>query len=460
MAVSKEFMSNLKKWQDWETRVNNMETFTIPNHYKAKSANGKYERFTGYLKEWTFGVMAEIKANASSDSLLNFEVKHNNMDDFWNHALSIANGNKNIKNDLPKLQFATEENKRVIYDNFLPAYRALKERFEKRSVFQWIFNHSQYVAERDSIKALESVITTLTGEGKYGLENELKMYQDHMPTSDTEKAIEHETARIAKEKGDFHVNNTKAEKSLSDTLKKEETQSTVENIKVDYKKPTKSEDFLEIGYIPDIQNIEQEWELMKPLYEAVENKELLIEDTPQNKAAKEILDENYIRLTTVQSELKQQNGVQRANDFLNGAKSRYLSIDANMTKNFAGYVPPKVSVGKINEYMDMSNEELEKNIDELDMMLASEQQSKFEEYMNMDDEDLERELDNLDMEMAGKQNTTGDNTDISDDELDELLGVTNKKEKISVVEGALIDKSELSKPVASKNNIAKEKSLK
>jgi hypothetical protein len=178
-----------------------------------------------------------------------------------------------------------------------------------------------------------------------------------------------------------------------------------------------------------------------------------------NKAAKEILDENYIRLTTVQSELKQQNGVQRANDFLNGAKSRYLSIDANMTKNFAGYVPPKVSVGKINEYMDMSNEELEKNIDELDMMLASEQQSKFEEYMNMDDEDLERELDKLDMEMAGKQNTTGDNTDISDDELDELLGVTNKKEKISVVEGALIDKVELSKPVASKNNIAKEKSL-
>lgn len=117
-----------------------------------------------------------------------------------------------------------------------------------------------------------------------------------------------------------------------------------DKIKLNYDtRPTKSEDFLKIGYIPDVNNIEHEWELIKPLHDAVENNELLTERTLANVTAKEILFMNYGRLSEVKNIALQENGIQKATEYINSMKNIYLKIDTNLATHNLGYVPPKIS---------------------------------------------------------------------------------------------------------------------
>ena len=58
----------------------------------------------------------------------------------------------------------------------MPLYRALREDYKGRSIFQWIFNHEKYVAVRDSYRAVERLIKNLTGDSQAVLDAE---YNDH-----------------------------------------------------------------------------------------------------------------------------------------------------------------------------------------------------------------------------------------------------------------------------------------
>ena len=100
--------------------------------------------------------------------------------------MDVGKGKK-VKNELTKIESHSNINRDTVYGVFMPAYRAIKERFDKRSIFQWIFNHEQYVAERDSIKALSAIMTTLTGDTMEQLDAALKENQNVMPSSDKEK---------------------------------------------------------------------------------------------------------------------------------------------------------------------------------------------------------------------------------------------------------------------------------
>ena len=117
-----------------------------------------------------------------------------------------------------------------------------------------------------------------------------------------------------------------------------------DKIKLNYDtRPTKSEDFLKIGYIPDVNNIDHEWELIKPLYDAVNNGKILTEKTIENVTAKDILFMNYERLSEVKNIASQENGIQKATDHINSMKNIYLKIDTNLATHNLGYVPPKIS---------------------------------------------------------------------------------------------------------------------
>jgi hypothetical protein len=59
----------------------------------------------------------------------------------------------------------------------------LKDSFEKRWWFEWLFNHKQYVTERDSIKALKGVMMALTGDDAEVIDRELEEHRDSVPTS-------------------------------------------------------------------------------------------------------------------------------------------------------------------------------------------------------------------------------------------------------------------------------------
>ena len=127
-----------------------------------------------------------------------------------------------------------------------------------------------------------------------------------------------------------------------------------DKIKLNYDtRPTKSEDFLKIGYIPDVNNIEHEWELIKPLYDAVYNDKLLTEKKLANVTAKEILFMNYGRLSEVKNIASQENGIQKATDHINSMKDIYLKIDINLAAHNLGYVPPEISENSENKKVEI-----------------------------------------------------------------------------------------------------------
>ena len=126
-----------------------------------------------------------------------------------------------------------------------------------------------------------------------------------------------------------------------------------DKIKLNYDtRPTKSEDFLKIGYIPDVNNIDHEWELIKPLYDAVSNGKILTERNIVNVTAIDVLQTNYSRLVNVKEMVSQENGIQKATDYINSMKNIYLKIDTNLATHNLGYVPPKISD-------DVENKEVE-----------------------------------------------------------------------------------------------------
>jgi hypothetical protein len=84
-------------------------------------------------------------------------------------------------------------------------YRALKERNDKRWFFERIFNRKQYIAERDSLKALTGLMMSLTGETKEDINKVLAEYKNAMNdsgrTSEERKAEAARIKKVAKENG-------------------------------------------------------------------------------------------------------------------------------------------------------------------------------------------------------------------------------------------------------------------
>ena len=203
--ISPEYMSKLQNLQIWEGRVANMNGFAIPERYDLSGVKGKYARFTGFVEMWITEAFQHTDDVISDDaSLMQFGRLELDMskikDDWFKHAQNVAIGKETEANLPTTKENATDADKKIIYDTFLPAYRAIKERFEKRSFWQFIFNHAQYVAERDSLRAIEGVVTTLTGEGKAGLEAAYAQYKEELPSTNINDAIVHESNRVFIEK--------------------------------------------------------------------------------------------------------------------------------------------------------------------------------------------------------------------------------------------------------------------
>lgn len=183
-------VSNLN---NWNRRVKEMKNFVIPPKYQMENVKDKYARFTGFIRNWVEELLATDKDTDVGDVQTNHEIynlswdRSDLMNDWWTVARKVGSG-KQVFNNLPKFDPVTEENKKYAYDAFLPAYRALKESFEKRSVFEFLFNHKQYVAERDSMRAIEGILSTLTGDGKDAIQARLDEYVSEIPTANLSEA--------------------------------------------------------------------------------------------------------------------------------------------------------------------------------------------------------------------------------------------------------------------------------
>lgn len=200
-----QIMQDIRNWNSYVSDVKNIPL--DPNHTYTDE-NDIYERLHTYLKgyvENVFGVYTDAQGGFKSvakDELSEEQEEWKKAtegmsalnSDWYNIAL---NGNKN--NSLPGLENedvinpenpngAAKAQKNIRYEveeRFLPAYRALRDSFSKRWWFEWIFNHKQYVAERDAVKVMGNLIMSMTDFSKEELDglyknNKQIITQEHL----------------------------------------------------------------------------------------------------------------------------------------------------------------------------------------------------------------------------------------------------------------------------------------
>jgi hypothetical protein len=165
---------------EWEYRVAAMGIFDMHESYDVSDVLDKNVRFTGFLEQ---RVAKMISMTNSISPFCNLNIERDRSTGYWwNTAIDIAEGDE-PKSALPRIINPSKADKRVVYGELIPAYRALKDSFEKRWWFEWLFNHKQYVTERDSIKALKGVMMALTGDDAEVIDRELEEHRDSVPTS-------------------------------------------------------------------------------------------------------------------------------------------------------------------------------------------------------------------------------------------------------------------------------------
>jgi hypothetical protein len=194
--------------------------------FDGKDEHTQYEQLLLYVQIRAAALLG-VDLFVSSDKqnlLLNRE---------YNWITELANG-KNT--DLPTLKSSNAgedvSEKNEFYKRIMPVYRALREDYKGRSIFQWIFNHKQYVAVRDSYYAIEKLIKDITGDSKKTITAEYRAHKSQIAAYSNEEiqAIEEqeEIARARLENEEEIDNEIQAEPSKKDDTKELEEQNRIE----------------------------------------------------------------------------------------------------------------------------------------------------------------------------------------------------------------------------------------
>ena len=196
--MSKTLIEKAIELRNWESTVANMGTIALNENYEYSNPKNKYYRFTDHMKCWIQGLLGfrqedghflVMKEEDMTKEEKSWQIVRVNSwalkTNWWEVALS---GKGETKSPLPRMNYATSTEdvslvKDQIYATFLPVYRALKESFDKRSVFQWIFNHRQYTAERDSLKVIKNIMLSLTTDSVEAFNERYEVYKVDLPTS-------------------------------------------------------------------------------------------------------------------------------------------------------------------------------------------------------------------------------------------------------------------------------------
>ena len=171
-----------KKLGFWQVAVAGKDALNIPQGYESARKKGTYDRFTGFVSEFInrclrYGVnlnIPELEESRKDISSAN-ELEGN----WWKRAIKAGKRSTepSPSDDLPCFGvYSKDADQESIISSFMPAYRAIKESYDKRSWFQWITNHSQYTAERDSLRALKGMMMALLEVDSEGLDEKYNAY--------------------------------------------------------------------------------------------------------------------------------------------------------------------------------------------------------------------------------------------------------------------------------------------
>ena len=171
-----------KKLGFWQVAVAGKDALNIPQGYASASKKGTYDRFTGFVSEFIdrclrYGV--DLKIPELDEDRKHISSAKELEGNWWKRAIKAGKRSTepSLEYDLPFFgEYSKDGDQKSIISSFMPAYRAIKESYDKRSWFQWITNHSQYTAERDSLRALKGMMMALLEVDSEGLDEKYNAY--------------------------------------------------------------------------------------------------------------------------------------------------------------------------------------------------------------------------------------------------------------------------------------------
>ena len=317
----------------WERIVDSMGFFEMPEDYAANTELNKYDRFTGYIKEL---ITRLIKGGSDIKNFENLDIDRGAFpENWWSVAKKVADG-KHVDTPIPQIKNVTEKDKQIVLISLLPAYRVLKESFENRRWYEWIFNHSQYTAERDNIKALSGLITSLTGMTKDDLDDAVEAHRGKVATSGISAEERRESLRSIKEERIYEIQLARARKWDAE-------------YKAKYGSPdnSKSED-----------EVESESEILdellgNPRYEMIFTKKINDYIAAEHKDADSFLDEKLENIDNFDSEI-------------NPDKEQVV-FDNNEFSEFDGAIDSNEPIGKNDELFVEKDDELIEGINAIEL---------------------------------------------------------------------------------------------
>jgi hypothetical protein len=171
----------------WKNRVEIMDLLKVPEGFKAHKEKDIYLRFTSFIQENFSRIMSRKDNPEYTTSGLHMDRAFEKFpipENWWGHAKKVRGGDKSESNPLIEIGSKIERSQYMKDDincAVMPIYRAIKDRFERRWFFEYFFNHDQYVAERDSLKAIEGLVMATTGQTIKDINNELEAHRKTYP---------------------------------------------------------------------------------------------------------------------------------------------------------------------------------------------------------------------------------------------------------------------------------------
>ena len=166
----------------------------------------RYEYFNDGVKQFVTNVLTRDNTaiegmQKESDAFNDLEYDYEGISrTYWDVLMRSPKNKELIGNVLPPIEQTDDESKQKVYDAFMPAYRAIRERFEKRWFFEWIFNHKEYTTERDTMKALQGLMTGLTRDGDNVFAEKYRAYKNDVVLSEDDLEQLDTRIRTAKER--------------------------------------------------------------------------------------------------------------------------------------------------------------------------------------------------------------------------------------------------------------------
>ena len=211
------FTDEEKNLEQWKRDVIGMDHRDLDP--RAQDKGNVYNHFINHIKVFTTSVLSGEAhgynyMNDATGVLRGYLNEGSKLpDDWWEIATEIGEGKKADANAIARVMKPRRNNK-YVYDTFMPAYRAIKENFDKRfKLFSWIFDHARYTAERDALKALSGLMQALTGDTKETLDRQYRTHVSEVAFSKAEeKALRREDNLARKEHKKAKTNNVVSEK--------------------------------------------------------------------------------------------------------------------------------------------------------------------------------------------------------------------------------------------------------